>query len=273
MVSQRVNHIRIKYSMETQMVRLKKKRINRCAFTLVELMIAAICLMLILGPVFMMLRSGTNTSLKGMLRIETTLKARNILQQIYADLKMACFKVPDAGIYSFSNILTKSGDAPNYIYQFYSFPIHQSYSDIFENPTDENAENNRIPSKITYKIEGESAPYTLIREETFNSKTTSKVLSNNINFFEIKDIGITTEVDSSKMQFYYQITLQLVDVLHPKDYDNKQIGEKLRQNQKDVILADFYDIVYPEFFNAIWNDKRLNQNWHTELKINSDEEY
>ena len=86
MVSQRVNHIRIKYSMETQMVRLKKKRINRCAFTLVELMIAAICLMLILGPVFMMLRSGTNTSLKGMLRIETTLKARNILQQIYHHL-------------------------------------------------------------------------------------------------------------------------------------------------------------------------------------------
>ena len=72
------------------------------------------------------------------------------------------------------------------------------------------------------------------------------------------------------MQFYYQITLQLIDVLHASDYDKKKIGEKLRQNQKDVILADFYDIVYPEYFNALWNDKRLNQNWHTELKISTD---
>lgn len=247
------------------MVKTNKKINGRHAFTLVELMIALTCLTLIIGPIFILLRSGANTSLKGMLRIETTEKARNILQQIYADLKMACFKLPDENDYSFSDILKRNGDAPNYIYQFYSFPIHQSYSEIFESP--EEGPNSRIPSLITYKVEGVSAPYTLVREETFKGKTTSKVLSENINFFEINDIGITTKVDNSKMQFYYQITLQLIDVLHASDYDNKKIGEKLRQNQKDVILADFYDIVYPEYFNALWNDKRLNQNWHTELKI------
>ena len=195
-------------------------------------------------------------------------QARNVLQQVYADLKMACFKLPDENDYSFSDILKRNGDAPNYMYQFYSFPIHQSYSEIFDNP-DEGV-NSRIPSLITYKVEGVSAPYRLVREETFKGKTTSKVLSENINFFEINDIGITTKVDNSKMQFYYQITLQLIDVLHASDYDSKKIGEKLRQNQKDVILADFYDIVYPEYFNALWNDKRLNQNWHTELKISAE---
>ena len=250
------------------MVKRNQKNNSRQAFTLVELMIACICLTLIIGPIFILLRSGTNTSLKGMLRIETTEKARNVLQQIYADLKMACFRLPDENDYSFSSILKKEGDAPNYIYKFYSFPIHQSYSEIFENP--EVGVNNRIPSLITYKVEGESAPFSLIREETFKGKTTSKVLSENINFFEINDIGITTKVNNSKMQFYYQITLQLIDVLHASDYNKKKIGEKLRQNQKDVILADFYDIVYPEYFNALWNDKRLNQNWHTELKITSE---
>ena len=240
---------------------------NRKAFTLVEIMIAAICLVIIIGPVFMLLRSGTNTSLRGMLRIETTLKARNVLQQIYADLKMACFILPDEGEYSFNTILARKGDAPNYIYQFYSFPIHRNYSEVFESP--EAGENTRKPSLITYKIEGESAPYSLIREETFNNTTTSRILSENINFFEIKDIGITTNVNNSKMQFYYMITIQLIDVLHTKDYDRKTIGEKLRKNQKDVILADFYDIVYPEFFNALWNDKRLNQNWHTELNYST----
>lgn len=250
------------------MVKINKKINGRHAFTLVELMIALTCLTLIIGPIFILLRSGANTSLKGMLRIETTEKARNILQQIYADLKMACFKLPDENDYSFSNILKRNGDAPNYMYQFYSFPIHQSYNEIFE--SQDEGVNNRIPSLITYKVEGVSAPYQLIREETFKGKTTSKVLSENINFFEINDIGITTKVDNSKMQFYYQITLQLIDVLHASDYDNKKIGEKLRQNQKDVILADFYDIVYPEYFNALWNDKRLNQNWHTELKISAE---
>ena len=250
------------------MVKRNKKNNSRQAFTLVELMIAMTCLTLIIGPIFVLLRSGANTSLKGMLRIETTEKARNVLQQIYADLKMACFKLPDENDYSFSSILKRKGDAPNYIYQFYSFPIHQSYSEIFENPNE--GVNSRIPSLITYKVEGDSPPYRLIREETFKDKTTSKILSENINFFEINDIGITTQVDNSKMQFYYQITLQLIDVLHASDYDNKKIGEKLRQNQKDVILADFYDIVYPEYFNALWNDKRLNQNWHTELKISEE---
>ena len=73
------------------------------------------------------------------------------------------------------------------------------------------------------------------------------------------------------MQFYYLITLQLIDVLHASDYkDKNNLGQKLRENQKDIILADFYDVVYPEYFNALWNDKRLNQNWHTELKIDSE---
>ena len=164
------------------MVKPNKKYNGRHAFTLVEIMIALICLTLIIGPIFYLLRSGTDTSLKGMLRIETTEKARNILQQIYADLKMACFKLPDENDYSFSNILKRNGDAPNYMYQFYSFPIHHSYNEIFENPNE--GVNSRIPSLITYKVEGVSAPYRLIREETFKGKTTSKVLSENINFFE-----------------------------------------------------------------------------------------
>ena len=137
------------------MVKIYKKNNGRHAFTLVELMIALICLTLIIGPIFLLLRSGTNTSLKGMLRIETTEKARNVLQQVYADLKMACFKLPDENDYSFSDILKRNGDAPNYMYQFYSFPIHQSYSEIFDNP-DEGV-NSRIPSLITYKVEGVSA--------------------------------------------------------------------------------------------------------------------
>ncbi len=247
------------------MVTIKSKTYRRTGFTLVEIMIAAICLTIILGPIFMILRSGTDTSLKGMMRIETTLKARSILQQVYADLKMACFALPYGSDYTFDILLTKSGTVPNYTYSFMSFPIHQKYNSIFESPTD--GINYRIPSQITYRVEnGDDQNLNfkkLIREEVFEGKTTRTVLSENVNFFEIKEILM--EVDG-KDQFYYLITLQLIDVLHASDMKNKKSGEKLRENQKDVILADFYDIVYPEYLHALWNDKRLNPNWHTQIK-------
>ena len=67
-------------------------------------------------------------------------------------------------------------------------------------------------------------------------------------------------------QYYYLITLQLVDVLHAKDIIGKKTGEKLRENQKDVVLADYYDVVYPEFFRALWNVKKFCPNWHIQIK-------
>ena len=241
---------------------------RRKAFTLVELTIAAICLTIILGPIIMILRSGTSSSLVGMMRIDTTQKARNILHQVYADLKMACLYLPaDKREFSFEEIVTREGDSPYYNYSFYSFPIHQSYDKILENGIDNIT--YRVPSFITYKVENGDNPNLptfkkLIREENFDGNITSKVLTDNLNYFEIKQIDMV--VDGNKLQSYYMITLQLIDVLHENDIKDKKTGEKLRENQKDLILADFYDIVYPEYYNALWNEKGLNRNWYSILK-------
>lgn len=238
---------------------------NRRAFTLVEIMIAAICMTIILGPIFTLLRSGSDTSLKGMMRIDTTLKARNIMQQVYADLKTACFRLPYDSEYSFDDILTSDGIAPNVTYSFCNYPLHEKYSDIFESPT--SGENLRNVSSITYRIEDGDDPNLpfkkLIREEIFKGVIKTKVLSENVNFFEIKPLLISAD---EKDNYYFLITLQLIDVLHAQDIKDKKTGEKLTENQKDVILADFYDVVYPEFFHDIWNDKGCNPNWHTYIK-------
>ena len=66
---------------------------NKKAFTLVEIMIGITCLAVLMGPIYLLMRSGTQTSLKGMKRIETTLEARRVLKQVYADLKMLCFEI------------------------------------------------------------------------------------------------------------------------------------------------------------------------------------
>ena len=145
---------------------------NRKAFTLVELMIVCVCLSILIGPIYLLIRSGTQTSLKGMLRIDTTLKARNVLQQVYADLKMACFRIPYGSVYSFGNLLTRGGVMPNVTYQFYSFPIHHNYDEIFESPS--SGINYRIPVNITYSVENSDNPELpfkkLVRTENFNGK-------------------------------------------------------------------------------------------------------
>ena len=58
------------------------KNRRRQAFTLVEIMIVLICTALLMGPIFLVLRSSTKTSLKGMLRIDTTLEARRVIKQV-----------------------------------------------------------------------------------------------------------------------------------------------------------------------------------------------
>ncbi|HMM61173.1 MAG TPA: hypothetical protein PKC25_13690 [Candidatus Rifleibacterium sp.] len=44
-------------------------------------------------------------------------------------------------------------------------------------------------------------------------------------------------------------------------------GTRLDELQKDVILADFFDVVYPEFFHSVWNQTRVIPNWHSQLKL------
>lgn len=252
------------------MVKSLNRTNRRKAFTLVEIMIAAICMSIIMGPIYMILRSGSDTSLKGMLRIDTTLKARNIMQQVYADLKMSCFKLNYEKEYSFDDLMKVEGDLPYITYSFTTFPIHEKFENIFENPSQDI--NWRKVSQITYRVEDGDNPNfplkKLIREENFEGKITRRVLSEKINFFEIKPIPLEVV---GKNQYYYLITLQLLDVLHAEDLKGKKAGERLEENQKDVILADFFDIVSPDYFNALWNDERLNPNWHTKIKTNGDE--
>jgi hypothetical protein len=245
--------------MKSRIFQIKK------GFTLVEIMIVAICIALLMGPLFMILRSGTKTSLKGMLRIETTLEARRVIKQIHADLKLACFPIPYNSTYDFADVMQVSGTPPEVTYKFLSYPIHKDFEDIFTSQT--SGKNYREVAEITYKIEENPDPdkpaYKLIREEKNNGKTRTTILSERVNYFEIKPIMLQPQ---GKNQFYYLVTLQLLDAVHLNDMEGQSIGDKINDEVKDVILADFYDVVYPEFFHSMWNHVRFNPNWHTPLK-------
>jgi hypothetical protein len=213
----------------------------------------------------LILRSGTKTSLKGMLRIETTLEARRVIKQIHADIKLACFPTYYNVPYDFGNVMQVSGTPPEVTYRFLSYPIHAEIEDVFVNQLSN--ENYRKVAEIKYIVEENSNPdkpsYRLVREEKFDGRTRRQVLSERINFFEIKPIMLQPQ---GKNQFYCLVTLQLLDAVHPKDMEGQTPGAKINDQVQDVILADFYDVVYPEFFHARWNQTRLIPNWHTPLK-------
>ena len=240
-------------------------RQRRSAFTLVEIMIVLICTALLMGPIFLVLRSSTRTSLRGMLRIDTTLEARRVIKQVYADLKMACFPLPYNSIYNFDDVMQVTGTPPHNSYKFYSFPIHQRLNDIFSSQL--SGVNFRDVAEVNYRVEDSKDPdnpfMRLIRTEVFAGKVNTRILTDRINFFEIKPVMMQPY---GKNQFYFLVTLQLIDAVHPSEMKGRTAGAKLDELQKDVILADFFDVVYPEFFHAALNQTRVNPNWHTQLR-------
>lgn len=237
-------------------------------FTLVEIMIVCICTALLMGPIFLILRSSSQSSLKGMLRIDTTLEARRIIKQVHSDLKLSCFPIPYGSTYSFDNNIGIGGTAPN-LYMFYSFPVHEKLDSIFESRTVNKAIRN--VSEITYQMESHKTSkkpsYKLIRKENFKGKVTSRVLSDRVNYFEIKKIEIQSP--AGKNQFYFLVTLQLIDAIHEADFEAKGVtkGNKLKKMKSKIILADFFDVVYPEYFHSLWNHLRINPNWHIPIKV------
>ncbi len=180
------------------------------AFTLVEIMIVCVCIGILVGPIFMLLRSGSDSSLKGMTRIETTLKARRVLQQVYADLKMLCQKYDevDRDHYrkvNFSNSLTEDGGVPNVKYEFICFPIHEQYKDIFETNSNSygTTDFNCNVCKVTYSVE--DTPNTILktlkRTVEFGGKTTTTKLCDNVNRFYIEKASVTID---EKLEIFHK---------------------------------------------------------------------
>lgn len=245
------------------------KHLKHNGFTLIEIMIVTICTALLMGPVFFILKSSSNTSLTGMLRIDTTLEARRVIKQIHSDLKQSCFPVPYGSTYSFDDNLGEGGTPPLNACVFYSFPLHSKLNNVFTSRT--SGKSIRKAAEITYRIEthkdSKKPSYKLIREEKHNGKTRTSVLSNRVNYFEIKKVNLTQSY--GKVQWYFLVTLQLIDAIHEKDFEGKGIaaGSKVEKLQSKVILADFFDVVYPEYFHSLWNQSRMNPNWHTPIIV------
>lgn len=249
-------------------------------FTLVELMIVAACTALLIGPIFFLLRSGSQTSRMGMLKIETTLESRRILKQIHRDLKLAVIPLPhiwspgQVAFPAFTDILTEEGTPPEVKYSFYSYPVHAPLSDgtpadVIHNRVSKTGFSPRNMARITYEVSkkpGTDSQFMILkRTEDYNGQSRTQTLTDRLNYFRIKIIPMTPP--GAKNQYFFFITLQLIDSLNRSDMDGKvaagDVNLQKASAQSKIVLADFFDIVYPEYFHAFWNHPQTNPSWHT----------
>ncbi|MBF0501077.1 MAG: prepilin-type N-terminal cleavage/methylation domain-containing protein [Candidatus Riflebacteria bacterium] len=246
----------------------------RKAYTLVEVMIAVTLISLLMGPIFMVYRSGSKTSLEGLVKGEITLEAMRIIRQIHDDLKYSVFFIDynakplqiDKTVAYFSKIIFGNFESS---YSILRFPLHGNMNEIIENTP---GTAYRKVVTVTYELSksGTDSPfYTLSRKEGALGKT---VLSNRVNFFEIRENPL------SPAKTTWLVTLQIAEAVkriesdinvrkieETKDNSVKAIERRLLERTQVVQIADFYDVVASEYY-SIFKRSTFIPNWQTLIK-------
>jgi prepilin-type N-terminal cleavage/methylation domain-containing protein len=245
----------------------------RAAFTLIEMMVVVILVSMILIPVFRTFHAGIKVATKGMLKVETTLEARRILKQIQTDLQDVCFPMDGREMtFSPESLVRETGTPPTTTYAFFSFPAHGPVESLI---TDEAGGIVwRNVSEITYSLsQGENSMYTLIRSERFHPShplastypggIRVQNLSNQVNFFSIVANPFNTPTRSS---LTFRVHLQLVDSVKKGELAQVVQGNSAAQRLKEGVIADFFSVVNPHFYNHLLNRGWFNPNWQTGIR-------
>ncbi|NLI74943.1 MAG: hypothetical protein GX442_00715 [Candidatus Riflebacteria bacterium] len=244
-------------------------------FTLIEIMLVLLCLFLLLGPAFRILRSGTQSSLKGMMQIGTTMEARNILRQVVNDLRASCYRIDgmQQKNISWATLLKVDGALPEPTYSFLAFPFQDSVDAAMEKGSSGMAWRNA--SRITWRVEKHpNRPYMrqLVRSEAFHPSHPAygrfpggkreSVVSDHVNLFEIKPLVISS---SGKSLVAFRIHLQLVDFL-PGRETTVTVGDSGLVRPREGAIADYFEIVVSEFYRAMRHKAKFNPNWQNGIR-------
>jgi type II secretory pathway component PulJ len=248
---------------------------RRTGFTLIELIIALFCTMLLLNAAFTLFRSGVQASRKGIIHVDTVQEAKRVLRRIHDDLKMACFHtVSSSGVVNtnFRHMVQRAGTAPQYSFSFASFPQHGPISEVFpENVTEGPAYRN--VARISYTLEnprqvGDQTVYELIRSEQQNAGVNQRVLSKRVRLMTIDPIMIhapTTGVPKhggEQSHYFWYVTLQLADSIGP----STAAGASGTVPASSMVIADFSDIVSSRFHWGLSHTASRWRNWHSEIQ-------
>lgn len=252
----------------TTMKQIMRVRARATGFTLIELMVAIVCMSILIVPIVYVFRTGSNVALAGLVKTEITAEARNILRQIDADLKYSVFFLDyanppfaDANDY-FQLLLAGNRET---VYTLFRFPLHGSPDQFIDAVGTDTA--NRIPVKITYELKKEGKHfYSLYRTE---GDLAPACMSSRVNFFEIEENslapGRTTWLVSLQLA---DVVKQLPDDLNVQKLESTQkmsvkaFERRLTERTQGIQIADFYQVVGSEYF-SVFRKSCYIPNWHT----------
>lgn len=229
-------------------------------FTLIEVMMVLIISMLILGPAYQVFRSGSQTTLKGMKRIDLVLEGRRVLKEIHEDLKRSCKATAGSGQEYDIRTLLRSTEFPVFSYSFLNFPFHTDIGQTVSAGA-VSGDAPRLASRVTYELIPPTSlqnPLSqLVRKEKFHSnfarEPSVRVISKNVSMFSIKPFQIQSKNPQFQNQNYFLISLQLAQL--PANYTPAN-------PTKGLVLLDFYDVVFSNNFNFTWNHECHALPWH-----------
>ncbi len=238
-------------------------------YTLVEILVAVTLAILLLGVAWRVLRANLDSSLHGIRQVDLTLEARRVIQQIHQDLKMSCFeRGPEGFVQDFARLVQVrpgSGSHPleGMTWSFLRFP-HEGEVTAACSTAIRTGPAPRFAVRVTYRLQ--AAPtrpgpfWQLVRTEVPppglpEGRVRTQVLSSQVNFLAIQPVELGAA--ATGRLFCFHITLQL-------GKPAAGTGPRTGPGPGPQII-DVSDVVYSEFFNAVWNHPHMNYVWHAPI--------
>ena len=230
---------------------------HRKGFTLAEVLVAMTLMTMLMAAVFQFGQAGTNHAQKSRSRAETAQEAAKILAILKEDLRSACMPVSGNRLQiRLGDWLTATGTSELPAVSFYSFPRHVSLE--VAAPRKTVGKSVRPLARISWRMipgranMGEDGPV-LEREEVFEASHTVLLISRRSPQLTIRVVEFES---GNQREPVFWVNLRLRE-------SEGSGAPRSEGGQRETL--EFYTVVVPEAFEAMWNNSDVRPPWHTIL--------
>lgn len=237
-------------------MKIKKIPFYNYGITVIELVIAITISVAISIPVWMLYQTGLQTTKTGMQRLELMSEGQRITQKISEDLQLSATPYQGSFFISFDQLLKINSNS--YKIDQTEFSFHRFCKSDVKNFSEENTNRFGL-CKIYYRLQHSknTGLYKLLRIEHCKKRTKESIISNNVNFFQIRPVFIQPEYGIG--QWFWNVTIQLGKT-------NRHYYDGSGAQNQNLLIEDFYFLVSSDFFNSIWNKRFSPRNFNTLLE-------
>lgn len=242
---------------------------------MVEIIVATLIFTLLMATLFNIFRTGTKQATKGIHHADTIQEGRRILRQVCLDIKSGCVdtyilskaieqgaKLPMAP----SRFFKSDEKSELASYSFLVFPLHKGVDEIVKEQGIYSLSQASWVSFYLEKVPENEPLKRLIRVESPTGS--KKVISEKVSFFKIDLLPPEPSLKkySHRLDFF-RITLQLLDNFGNVDLSKGLFDSRGRMTDESlkskIVVADFFDVAYPEEWNRVFQNSLMNKNWNS----------